>query len=75
MLRYLTVWTLPHPSHRCCVAAERGVCKRENRELATREFYDRLAEKASVMGGPHTIRHTVRTWLAEGGVADAEADV
>jgi integrase len=45
------------------------------RPLATREFYDLLAEKASVTGGPNIIRHTVRTWLAEGGVPDAEADV
>src|SRR5438477_3621746 len=36
---------------------------------------DLLAEEASVPGGPNIIRHTVRTWLAEGGVPDAEADV
>src|SRR5438105_12159585 len=45
------------------------------KSLATREFYDLLAEKASLTGGPNIIRHTVRTWLAEGGVPDAEADV
>lgn len=45
------------------------------RPLATREFYDLLAEEASVTGGPNIIRHTVRTWLAERGVPDAEADV
>lgn len=44
------------------------------RPLATREFYDLLAEKAGVTGGPNVIRHTVRTWLAEVGVPDAEAD-
>jgi hypothetical protein len=32
-----------------------------------------LAEEASVTGGPNIIRHTVRTWLVEGGVPDAEA--
>ena len=32
------------------------------RPLATREFYDLLAEKASVTGRPNVIRHTVRTW-------------
>ena len=26
-------------------------------------------------GGPNVIRHTVRTWLAEYGVPDSEADV
>ena len=45
------------------------------RPPGTREFYDLLAQKASVTGGPNVIRHTVRTWLAEGGVPDAEADV
>jgi integrase len=43
--------------------------------LATRQFYDLLAETAGVTGGPNVIRHTVRTWLAEAGVPDAEADV
>ncbi len=43
--------------------------------LATREFFDLLAEKAGVSGGPNVIRHTVRTWLAEDGVPDSEADV
>ena len=43
--------------------------------LATREFFDLLAETAGVTGGPNVIRHTVRTWLAEYGVPDAEADV
>lgn len=42
--------------------------------LATREFYDLLAQTAGVTGGTNTIRHTVRTWLAEVGVPDAEAD-
>ena len=45
------------------------------RGLATREFYDRLAEEASVPGGPNIIRYTVRTCLDKGGVPDAEADV
>jgi hypothetical protein len=45
------------------------------RPLATREFYDLLAEKASVNGGPNVIWYTVRTRLAEGGVPDGEADV
>jgi integrase len=45
------------------------------RPLATREFYKLLGEITSVAGGPNVIRHTVRTWLAEGGVPDAEADV
>jgi len=45
------------------------------RALATREFYDLLAERAGVMGGPNVIRHTVRTWLAEYGVPDSDADV
>lgn len=44
------------------------------KSLATREFYDLLAETAGVTGGPNVIRHTVRTWLAEVGVPDAEAD-
>ncbi len=43
--------------------------------LSTREFFDRLAEIAGVTGGPNVIRHTVRTFLAEAGVPDAEADV
>jgi len=43
--------------------------------LATREFFDLLAERAGVKGGPNVIRHTVRTWLAEYGVPDSEADV
>lgn len=43
--------------------------------LTTREFYDTLAEAAGVTGGPNVIRHTVRTWLAEMGVPDAEADL
>ncbi len=33
-----------------------------------------LAEEASLTGGPNIIRHTVRTWLVEGGVPDAEAE-
>lgn len=45
------------------------------RGLATREFFDLLAEEAGVTGGPNVIRHTVRTWLAEYGVPDSEADV
>lgn len=45
------------------------------RGLATREFYDLLAERAGVTGGPNVIRHTVRTWLAEYGVPDSEADI
>jgi hypothetical protein len=45
------------------------------RALSTREFFDRLAEIAGVTGGPNVIRHTVRTFLAEAGVPDAEADV
>ncbi len=45
------------------------------RPLATREFFDLLSERAGVPGGPNIIRHTVRTWLAERGVPDAEADV
>jgi integrase len=40
-----------------------------------REFFDRPAEIAGVTGGPNVIRHTVRTFLAEAGVPDAEADV
>jgi hypothetical protein len=43
--------------------------------LLTREFYDLLAEDASVKGGPNIIRHTVRTWVAEAGVRRAEADL
>ena len=43
--------------------------------LATREFYDRLAAEAGMTGGPNVIRHTVRTFLAEVGVPDAEADL
>jgi integrase len=42
--------------------------------LKTREFYDLLAETAGVKGGTNVIRHTVRTWLAESGVPDSEAD-
>jgi integrase len=45
------------------------------KQLTTREFYDLLAERAAVTGGPNVIRHTVRTWLAEAGVPDAEADM
>jgi len=45
------------------------------KRLATREFFDLLAEEAGVTGGPNVIRHTVRTWLAEYGVPDSEADV
>ncbi len=45
------------------------------RPLATRGFYDLLAEQASVTDGPNVIRYAVRTWSAEGGVADAEAGV
>ena len=43
--------------------------------LATREFFDLLAERAGISGSPNVIRHTVRTWLAEYGVPDSEADV
>ena len=43
--------------------------------LRTRKFYDLLAETAGVEGGTSVIRHTVRTWLAESGVPDSEADV
>ncbi|MGH8327494.1 MAG: tyrosine-type recombinase/integrase, partial [Steroidobacteraceae bacterium] len=43
--------------------------------LATREFFDLLAETAGVDGSPNVIRHTVRTWLAERDVPDSEADV
>jgi hypothetical protein len=32
-------------------------------------------QAAEVTGTAHVIRHTVRTWLAEAGVPDAEADV
>ena len=42
--------------------------------LTSPEFFDLLAEKAGVTGGPNVIRHTVRTWLAERGVPDSEAD-
>ena len=45
------------------------------KSLKTREFYDLLAETAGVEGGTSVIRHTVRTWLAESGVPDSEADV
>ena len=40
----------------------------------TREFYDLLAEKPG-RGWTNVIRHTVRTWLAESGVPDSDADV
>ena len=43
--------------------------------LASREFFESLAEAAEVTGSAHVVRHTVRTWLAEQGVPDAEADV
>jgi integrase len=43
--------------------------------LASREFFESLAQAAEVTGSAHVIRHTVRTWLAEVGVPDAEADV
>jgi len=43
--------------------------------LATPEFFDLLAEKSSVGGSPKVIRHTVRTWLAEYGVPDSDADM
>jgi integrase len=45
------------------------------RPLRTRDFYNRLAGTAGVTGGANVIRHTVRTWLAEHGVPDSEADV
>jgi Phage integrase family len=43
--------------------------------LASREFFESLAQAAEVTGSAHVIRHTVRTWLAEVSVPDAEADV
>ncbi len=46
-----------------------------DKPLATREFFDLLAETAGVTGGPNIIRHTVRTWLADMGVPDADADM
>jgi integrase len=45
------------------------------RRLASREFFVSLCEAARVTGTAHVIRHTVRTWLAEIGVPDAEADI
>jgi integrase len=45
------------------------------RRLASREFFVSLCEAAQVQGTAHVIRHTVRTWLAEIGVPDAEADI
>lgn len=45
------------------------------RRLATPEFFDHLRQVAGVQGSAHVIRHTVRTWLAEIGVPEAEADV
>lgn len=44
------------------------------RGLKTREFYKQLAETAGVGGSAKVIRHTVRTYLAERGVPDSEAD-
>jgi integrase len=44
------------------------------RGLRTREFYKQLAETAGVDGSAKVIRHTVRTYLAEQGVPDSEAD-
>ncbi len=32
-------------------------------------------QAACVEGGPHVVRHTVRTWLADYGVPDADADL
>lgn len=43
--------------------------------LRSREFFDTLAEAAGVTGGPNVIRHTVRTWLADMGVPDPDADL
>jgi hypothetical protein len=34
-----------------------------------------MAETAGVTGGANVVRHTVRTWLAEYGASDSEADV
>ena len=46
-----------------------------DKPLATREFFDLLAETAGVTGSPNVIRHSVRTWLADQGVPDADADL
>jgi len=45
------------------------------KRLSSREFFESLADAAGVSGSAHVIRHTVRTWLAEVGVPDVEADV
>jgi hypothetical protein len=45
------------------------------RRRGSREFFVNRCEAAQVQGTAHVIRHTVRTWLAEIGVPDAEANI
>lgn len=45
------------------------------KQVRSREFFDRLLELAAVPGGPNAVRHTVRTWMAEQDVPDAQADL
>lgn len=51
------------------------VVSRDGQPVLSREFFDAMLSKTGLDGGPHTIRHTVRTWLAEQDVPDAQADM
>ncbi len=65
------------------LAAELASWKRDSeyvisyygKRLSSREFFKGLADAAGITGSAHVIRHTVRTWLAEVGVPDGDADV
>jgi integrase len=51
------------------------VVSHNGRGLTSNQHFDNLQKAAGVSGGAHVIRYTVRTWLAEHGVPDSDADM